>query len=127
MLPLFLHPLNQDFIEEKLSPLPYKTPADLNTLLQWHTIDFTGITFADFLAFENTRQSLKAIQTDTNRKKGIRIRFLSHATFGSLVAVLDAMYIFNQKYSWLDIKHEPLTLYIITNKVEFQDERVIIQ
>lgn len=118
MLRLTFFPLNPDSIERRQIGLPYKTPSELNTIRPWHKVEFTGLPITDFIAFENVIQFVKVIQADTSHEGGVRIQFQQHATFSSLVAVLDVMNILNQKSYWLDIKHEPLTLYIITSKLE---------
>lgn len=122
MLQLTLSPLNPDSNKRNSLDLPYKKPAELDAFRRWHDIDFTGEPIADFMAFESTIQLLKAIQADTSHEGGMRIHFQLHATYGSLAATLDVMNTFNQKRYWLDIKHEPLTLYVVTNKGEYETE-----
>ncbi|WP_223648877.1 hypothetical protein [Hymenobacter psoromatis] len=118
MLRLTLLPLNPDSAERRQIGIPYKTPAELDTIRPWHEVEFTGRAIDDFIAFERVIQSVKAVQSDTSHEGGIRIRFRRHATFSSLVAALDVMAILNSKRYWLDTKHKPLTLYVITNKPE---------
>jgi hypothetical protein len=116
MLQLTLFPLNPDSATQRKSGMLFKTPTQLDTARPWHEVEFTGQSIPDFIAFENVIQFVKAIQADTGCEGGVCIRFQQHATFSSLVASLDVMGTFNQKRYWLDSKHEPLILYVITNK-----------
>lgn len=119
MLPLTLFPLNPASSERNNIELPYRKSAELDTLRRWHDIEFTGVPVTDFMAFESTIQLVKAILADTGHEGGIRIHFQLHARYSSLAATLDVMNTLNQKRYWLDIRHEPLTLYVVTNKSEY--------
>ncbi|RZK25208.1 MAG: hypothetical protein EOO63_16345 [Hymenobacter sp.] len=116
MLRLTLFPLNPDAAMRRKGGMLFKTPAELDTVRPWHEVEFIGQPIPDFVAFDNVIQFVKAIQADTSHEGGVRIRFQQHATFSSLVASLDILGTLNQKRYWLDIKHEPLVLYVITNK-----------
>lgn len=126
MLRLTLFPLNPDSAERRQIGIPYKTLAELDTIRPWHDAEFAGRAVDDFIAFERVIQFVKAIQADTSHEGGVRIRFKRHATFGSLVAALDIMDTLNLHRYWLDIKHEPLTLYVITNEPEHDSVQPII-
>ena len=116
MLRLNLFPLTPDSAARSRKEPFYQTPAELDSIRPWHEVEFTGRSLLDFMAFEQTIQLVKVIQADTSHAGGVRIRFQRHATFSSLVAVLDALNILNQQHYWLNVKYEPLTLYVITNE-----------
>jgi hypothetical protein len=94
----------------------YGSKAELNNFRPWHDAEFTGAPINDFVNDAFTETAVKAIQADTSQAGGMRIRFGRHATYSNLIKVLDMMNYLNQKRYWLDIRHNPITLYAITNK-----------
>ncbi len=98
--------------------LPYKTIAELNEARPWHNVEFEGEPLSDFLSAATTESAIRKIITDTSHAGGVRVRFLPGATYANLVRVLDIMLYTDQKKYWLDVHHEPITLYAITLKKE---------
>jgi hypothetical protein len=94
----------------------YKRPAELNTLRPWHDAEFVGASLHDFMNAEDAEAAIRTINADSSCLGGVRIRFHQGATYGNLVDVLDIMNIENQKKYWLDFRHQPFTLYAITDK-----------
>jgi hypothetical protein len=94
----------------------YGTVAELNRLRPWHDADFVGAPLNDFVNAEATQIAIRAINADSSHAGGVRIRFQPQATYGNLVDALDVMNIENQKKYWLDIRHQPITLYAVTDK-----------
>jgi len=92
----------------------YQAPAQLDTFRTWYTIDFKGQRLSDFFSAAATESAIRKIIADTSHIGGVRIRFLPGATYANLVKALDIMNYTNQKKYWLDIHHQPTTLYAIT-------------
>lgn len=104
--------------------LPYKSRAELNKVRPWHDVEFKGETLADFLSAAATESAIRKIIADTSHAGGVQIRFSSGATYANLVMVLDIMNYTDQKKYWLDIYHEPITLYAITLKKEIATNKL---
>jgi hypothetical protein len=94
----------------------YKQPSELNALRPWHDADFVGAPLTDFVTASTIGNAVLAINADTSHVGGVRIRFRQQATYANLVKALDLMNVVNQKKYWLDIRHQPITLYAITAK-----------
>jgi hypothetical protein len=119
MLPLTLQPLHPRSAQRRLLDYPYKMAIEVDAVQRWHNVDYTGAPITDFIAFASVSASIQAIKADTSHRSGVRICFQQRATFNSLVATLDILVTLSQdRYCryWLDIKHEPLTLYAITTQ-----------
>jgi hypothetical protein len=101
---------------------PYSTPwsKDVGDILQgmrpWHNVEFRGSYLPDFLSAATTEAAIRYINADTSHAGGVRIRFLSGATYANLVKALDVMYYTGHKKYWLDIRQYPTTLYAITDQ-----------
>ena len=93
----------------------YQSPKQLSSFWPWQDAAFTGNKLADFLNAASTESAIRQIMADTSHAGGVRIRFLPGATYANLVKVLDIMNYTDQKKYWLDIHHEPTTLYAITD------------
>lgn len=94
----------------------YGTIAELNRFRPWHDADFMGTPISDFLATETIKIAIRTINADFSHAGGVRIRFQQQATYGNLVDVLDMMNVENQKKYWFDFRHQPFTLYVITDR-----------
>ena len=94
----------------------YGSKVELNNFRPWRDAEFTGAPINDFANAAFTETAIKAIKADTSQAGGVRIRFGQHAAYSNLIRVLDMMNYLNQKRYWLDIRHNPTTLYAITNK-----------
>jgi hypothetical protein len=112
------HPLHK--LKEEYNP--YTTAwspnaaAMLRKMRPWHDIEFGGNDFPDFLSANATESAIRQIIADTSHAGGVRVRFLPGTTYTNLVKVLDIMKYTGQKKYWLDIRHQPTTLYAITAK-----------
>jgi hypothetical protein len=94
----------------------YGPMSKINSFRPWHDAALTGAPLNDFINATSAEVAVKAINADTNRAGGVRIRFGQHTTYSNLVSVLDMMNYLNHKRYWLDIRHNPVTLYAITNQ-----------
>lgn len=94
----------------------YGSKTELNSFRPWRDAEFTGAPVNDFINAASAETAVEAINADTSRAGGVRIRFGRQATYSNLIKVLDMMNYLNQKRYWLDIRHNPTTLYAITNK-----------
>ncbi len=113
MILLYMCPLKPSLAERERVAIMYKPRHELDTLRQWHDIDFIGVPLADFINLQGTIETIKLQQVSANKSLGVRIRFHQRATYTSLLGVLDVMGIFNQKMYWLDVQHQPMTLYAV--------------
>lgn len=98
--------------------IPCETVVELHKIRPWHNAEFNGEPLFDFLNAATTESAIRKIIADTNHAGGVRIRFLPGATYANLVKALDIMNYTNQKKYWLDIHHQPTTLYAITLRQE---------
>jgi hypothetical protein len=94
----------------------YGSKTELNDFRPWRDAEFTGALINDFVNAAFIETAIKSIKADTSQAGGVRIRFGQHAAYSNLIRVLDMMNYLNQKRYWLDIRHNPTTLYAITNK-----------
>jgi hypothetical protein len=94
----------------------YQSPTQLNKLRPWYDITFQGKQLLDFLNAANAESAVLKNIADSSHAGGVRIRFLPGATYGNLVKALDIMNYTNQKKYWLDIHHQPVMLYAITEE-----------
>jgi hypothetical protein len=98
-----------------VTPLPTIAASTLQKMRPWHDVEFSGNHLADFLNAATAESATLKIIADTGHAGGVRIRFLPGATYTNLVKVLDIMSYTNQQKYFLDIYHQPTTLYAITN------------
>ncbi len=84
----------------------------------WHNVEFRGNYVHDFLSAAATEETVRYIVADTSHAGGVRVRFLSGATYANFVKILDIMSYTREKKYWLDIRRYPVTLYAITDRVE---------
>jgi hypothetical protein len=97
------------------TPLPTISTSVLQNLRPWHTVEFSGHRVADFLSEAAVESATRKIIADTGHAGGVRVRFRPGATYANLVSVLDIMLYTDQKKYFLDIHHQPVTLYAITS------------
>lgn len=101
---------------DKWNRIPQQSPWQLNRLRTWHTIEFRGRKSSDSLSAVVIESATQKIIADYRHAGGVRVRFLPGATYANLIRVLDIMNYAGQKKYWLDIHHQPITLYAITEK-----------
>jgi hypothetical protein len=116
VIQLTMPPLKPDKSDIWLTAPAYKPVDKLNVLRPWHDTDFVGTPLNDFVNAKATQIAIRAINADSSHAGGVRIRLQQGATYGNLVNALDIMNIENQKKYWLDIRHQPITLYAVTDK-----------
>ena len=109
------HKLKKEF-NPYVTPLQNVAANTLQKMRPWHNVEFNGNRLADFLSAATTESAIRKIIADTSHAGGVRIRFLPRATYANLVKVLDIMNYTNQKKYFLDIHHQPTTLYAITDE-----------
>ncbi|RZJ86791.1 MAG: hypothetical protein EOO60_13005 [Hymenobacter sp.] len=115
VMQLAMLPLQPDKAISRRVPV-YGSITELNKFRPWRDAEFTGTSIKDFINAASAETAIEAIKADTGQAGGVRIRFGQHATYSNLIRVLDMMNYLNQKIYWLDIRHNPTTLYAITNK-----------
>jgi len=99
-----------------VTPLSTVGASMLQKMRPWHSVEFNGNSLTTFLSAAATESAIQKIIVDTSHAGGVRVRFLPGATYANLVRVLDIMSYTNQKKYFLDIWHQPATLYAITNE-----------
>jgi hypothetical protein len=96
--------------------LPYKTLGELDIARNWRTVEYWGMLLTDSDNRVHVKAAIQAINADVAHEGGVRIRLHEHATYADLVEVLDMMNSCGQRKYFLDIHHQPITLYAITDK-----------
>jgi hypothetical protein len=96
--------------------LPYMSARDLSQARPWRTIDFTGRELADFINAASLDVALQAMNADTSHAGGVRICFQESATYNNLIEALNIVKLNDQEKYFLDIRHQPFTLYSITDE-----------
>ena len=95
--------------------LPYLSERELDHARPWRTIDFTGKPLNDFMNTATIDVALQTMNADTSQAGGVRIRFRASATYSNLIEALDLVKLNGQQKYFLDIRHNPVTLYAITD------------
>ena len=103
---------------EKEYKIMYMSPTQLSAFRNWYDTELKGNEINDFLNAATTESAVRKIIADINHANGVRIRFLPGATYANLVEALTIMNRTDQKKYWLDIRHQPTTLYAITVRQE---------
>jgi hypothetical protein len=96
--------------------MPYRLLSELDAARKWHTVDYWGRFLTDADNARYIKAAVQLIKADSAHDGGVRIRLHEHATYANLVEVLGIMNICKQPRYFLDIRHQPTTLYAITNK-----------
>ncbi|RFP65884.1 hypothetical protein D0N36_06685 [Hymenobacter lapidiphilus] len=89
----------------------------------WQTLAVTGNLFEDYFALRNAQAVFRHLEADPNHNRGLQVRIGQHASYSSLIQLLDWCNVYNMKQYWIDIQHEPYALYVFTSKPEQTDKK----
>lgn len=95
---------------------PYLPPATIATFRPWQTFTATGNMFEDYFALHNAKAVMQSLSADSKHDLGLRVYLNQQASYASLVQLLDWCNVYSMKQYWVDIEHEPTTLYVFTTK-----------
>ncbi|SDY32411.1 hypothetical protein [Hymenobacter psychrophilus] len=96
--------------------LPYSSPAIIAAFRPWQTLAVTGNLFEDYFALRNVQAVFRHLGADPNYNRGLQVRIGQEASYSSLIQLLDWCNMYDMKRYWVDIRHEPTTLYTFTSK-----------
>lgn len=99
-----------------IGPPLYASEQQLATFRNWRTVTFTENRFADYFNFSQAAAAVELVKADSTYKAGMRIRFSDNASYASLVYSLDLLNKHDIKTWWLDVQHQPTTLYAFTRR-----------
>ena len=94
----------------------YASPAQLDTMLPWHTVWVTGNVWQDYFSFRAAEFVASQLHQEPDHTRGLRISFGPKANYAGFVRVLDIFPRTGIQRYWLDTQHEPLTFYSFTKK-----------
>jgi hypothetical protein len=132
---LVIPKLKQDTAIINLTHTPaYKPLIELNRLRKWQNIDFTGEPMHDFFELAEANNSFTKLIFINSPTGGIRLCFHPGTSYATLIRVLTVyqadqpMYwggsiydedkaLLHANWNWLDVQHEPLTFYAVTERV----------
>ncbi|MBO0359968.1 hypothetical protein J0X19_18555 [Hymenobacter sp. BT186] len=101
-------------------PASYMSPLELATLRPWKNISFTGNLWSDYFSYQQVAAATLELKDNNYEDSGVRVFFNTPAHYRSLVYTLDkfntADTLANRVHYWLDIRHQPTTIYAITSK-----------
>ncbi|WP_226174825.1 hypothetical protein [Hymenobacter lucidus] len=89
-------------------------PSKLEHFRPWQTVLLTGNVWQDYFSLQQAQTILRQLHHAPNHDRGLRIRFGPQASYASLIQTLDQLYNADVNKYWLDIHHEPTTLYTFT-------------
>lgn len=107
--------------------IPYKSLDELDTLTNWRIVDFQANELNDFLSAATIESALIIGQLAKHKADGVRIRFRDNAMYANLVTALNIVNAAGQKRYFLDIRYQPMTLYVISDGVIPTDQRLVYQ
>jgi hypothetical protein len=96
----------------------YVSPARVDTMHPWHTVRFTGNPWQDDLSTRTATFVARQLHAEPDHDRGLRIYFESRSLYRSLVTILDLFQVVGLKKYWLDVQHQPTTLYTYTVPVK---------
>jgi hypothetical protein len=96
------------------SPPVYSSEQQLEEFRSWQTITFTGNLWADYFSYKQARLAATRLQEDYDHKTGLRIAFHSGSVYKSFVFAISTLSEEGITKWWLDIQHQPTTLYAFT-------------
>ncbi|WP_277226628.1 hypothetical protein [Hymenobacter sp. YC55] len=100
-----------------LHQMPYcLSQQELLKFRPWHIINLTGSYWHDEFAYRLATITANNLNAASNHDAGMSIVLPNHANYSQLVKVLDWAENIHLKMYWLDIRHQPITLYAITSK-----------
>ncbi|NVO84139.1 hypothetical protein [Hymenobacter terrestris] len=82
----------------------------------WQTLAVTGNLFEDYFSLRNAQAFFRHLEADPNHNRGLQVRIGQEASYSSLIQLLDWCNVYDMKRYWVDIRHEPTTLYTFTSK-----------
>jgi hypothetical protein len=117
VLQMSMPPLPQAYTDvegERVSFFPeelYVSPARLDTMHPWHTVQFTGNVWQDDLNLRTATFVARQLQADPDHDRGLRIQFGPGSQYRNLVAMLNMFQVVGLKKYWFDTQHRPTALY----------------
>lgn len=93
--------------------LPYLSLTELETARSWQTVTFTGKPLADFMSLQTAEICLNKLKAAANNSGGVRLRFSRSVSYSCFFEVLFRVWVTGQQVYWLDVRHTPMTLYVV--------------
>jgi len=99
--------------------LPYLSLNEADKARRWQAVSFTGNGISDFVSLDNTLQCLQCLDGGSGQEAGIRIRFGPQVSYACFMEVLSMLWAWgDHTYYWLDVRHNPTTIYVILRPPE---------
>lgn len=101
-------------------PNSFMFPLELASLRPWKNISFNGNLWSDYFSYQQVSASASELKKHNDRDLGMRVGFAAPASYCSLIYTLNNLStadpIAKRVNYWLDIRHQPTTVYAITSK-----------
>ncbi|RPD45040.1 hypothetical protein DNI29_20340 [Hymenobacter sediminis] len=104
------------FVEQMRSAPPCLPLTVLEKFRPWYTFSFVGQTLPDYFALQNIRIVTRQFQYEPNLDRGMRVQFAPGSNYTNLIQLYDWLREVEAGKYWLDMAHEPTTLYTYTEK-----------
>ncbi|RTQ44876.1 hypothetical protein EJV47_27100 [Hymenobacter gummosus] len=117
VLQVSMPPLQQastNFESVRVSFFPaeiYASPARLDTMHPWHTVQFNGNVWQDDLNLRTAKFVARQLHADPDHDRGLRIQFGQGSQYRNLVAMLNMFQVVGLKKYWFDTQHRPTVMY----------------
>lgn len=111
--------------------LKYAHPAFRRWLLnawepnsQWNSVSFNGHLFEDYFVLRQAQQQVEYMRNKPLQKDSLRVQFSEHASYRSLVQMLNMAQRPTTVMYWLDFRMRSTTLYIFPRGREHEEKWV---